>query len=117
MLPFLAQAHPQWPKLARLADDASCVASCIAATITLNFYMLNWITGGMVERSEDRPEWLGWTVHAVNTIFAVLDIIVARPRTFSIRARLSAVGLSVVYLAFIVTCRCDPMSAAACADA
>ena len=82
--------------------------------VTLNFYSLHFLTGGMVERSVDRPEWLGYTVHAINSIFAWLDVIVARPRTFSRRARVWALILGLCYAAFVSMCRCVPARLCKC---
>jgi hypothetical protein len=100
------QSRRHWLWLAKWVDTLSCVAFCFSATITINFYSLHIATGGMVERSEDRPPWLGFTVHAMNSILAWLDIIVSRPRSFTMQARYASVGLSLCYLCFICTCRC-----------
>lgn len=100
------QARSHWRAFAVLADDLSCTAFCFAAMVTLNFYSLHITTGGMVERSEDRPDWLGYTVHATNSVFAWLDIIVSRPRTFSARARRWALTLGLCYACFVSLCRC-----------
>lgn len=86
-------------------DDISCVAFCLATTVTAQFWALHYITGGLVERSSDRPEWLGFAVHVLNSILAWVDIAVARPRTFSPRARRLCAGFATFYSVFICACR------------
>jgi hypothetical protein len=75
------------------------------------------MTGGMVDPSDDRPPWLGVTVHAVNSLLSWAEVICSRPRTFSKRARYMSLGLSLCYLAFIVACRCASPCAASMQDA
>ena len=86
-------------------DDISCVAFCLATTVTAQFWALHYITGGLVERSSDRPEWLGFAVHVLNSILAWVDVAVARPRTFSPRARIMCAGFAGFYSVFICVCR------------
>jgi hypothetical protein len=84
----------------------SCVAFCMATTITAQFWLLHWVTGGLVERSSDRPPWLGFMVHVFNSIMAWADIVVSRPRTFSLRAWIMTGIVAAGYGAFIASCRC-----------
>ena len=92
--------------MGQLADDLSCFAFCLATTVTAQFWLLHYVTGGLVERSSDRPEWLGFAVHVLNSILAWASIAVGRQRTFAQRARLMVAGFVAFYAVFIVTCRC-----------
>jgi hypothetical protein len=100
------QSWPWWEAFARWVDDLSCLAFCIASTVTIQFWTLHIITGGMVERSSDRPEWLGFAVHVLNSVLAWLDILLGRPRSFSPRGRSLCLLFVGVYSTMICACRC-----------
>ena len=102
------QKTKYWPTLARLADDISCVAFTVAMTVFLQFWMLHWVTGGMVERSQDRPPWLGFVMHVVNGILAVSDVLISNPRTFSRRSHIMLFSFAGVYGTFLAACRYAP---------
>jgi hypothetical protein len=94
-----------WASFTRFTDDFSCMSFTVSILITFQFWMLHLVTGGMVERSEDRPEWLGFTVHVVNACLAVGDVLLSNPRSFSPRAMKMLYGYSLSYACFIGVCR------------
>lgn len=105
-LSLLTPKERSWySPLARLADDLSCLAFCAATTVTVQFYVLQLITGGLVERTSDRPPWLGVTVHLANSVFAWLDIAVSSKRSFSKRSKLMGIAFCFCYCLWILACR------------
>lgn len=95
-----------WPKLALLVDDISCVAFTVAMTVFLQFWLLHWATGGLVERSQDRPPWLGFVMHVVNGVLAMADVMVANSRRFSKRSHIMLFSFAGLYASFLALCRC-----------
>ena len=100
------QKAKAWPSLARLVDDISCVAFTVAMTVFLQFWVLHWVTGGLVERSQDRPPWLGFVMHVINGVLAVSDVLISNPRTFSRRSRVMLFSFAGMYGTLLATCRC-----------
>jgi hypothetical protein len=103
------QSKRWWESFANWVDDISCLAFCVASTVTIQFWTLHIITGGMVEDSSDRPEWLGFAVHVLNSVLAWLDIILGRPRRFSPRGRRLCLQFVAVYSTMICACRCSDL--------
>jgi hypothetical protein len=59
---------------------------------------------GVVEGGEiDRPFWLGFTVHYLNSIVAWLHLTLA-PHSFSASAERMSIAFAVAYLALIIVC-------------
>jgi FAR-17a/AIG1-like protein len=101
-----------WRSFTRFTDDFSCLAFTVSILITFQFWMLHLVTGGLVERSEDRPPWLGFSVHILNACLAVGDVLLSNPRTFSPRAIKMLYGYSISYACWIGLCRhalCKPL--------
>jgi FAR-17a/AIG1-like protein len=94
------------PAMARVVDDLSCLAFTAASTVTIMFWALHIATGGLVERSGARPPWLGFSVHVANFIFAVADITLGSPRTFSRRSFQYVAAFAVCYATWLAVCRC-----------
>lgn len=98
-------AFLQRDALARVVDDLSCLAATVAATVCCMFWSLHLATGGLVERSSDRPPWLGFSVHVANGLFAVADIALGRPRTFSRRTLKLVASFAFAYATWLALCR------------
>jgi hypothetical protein len=97
-----------WRGFTRFIDDFSSMAFTVSILITFQFWVLHLVTGGLVERSIDRPPWLGFSVHVLNAILAVGDVFLSNPRTFSLRSKYMLLGYSFFYASFLVLCRHDP---------
>lgn len=100
------QSSKVWKPFTKFVDDFSCLAFTVAVVITVQFWVLDFVTGGLVERSEDRPPWLGFSVHVLNAILALTDIVLSNPRTFSRRADYIMLAFVGTYGCFLVLCRC-----------
>jgi hypothetical protein len=53
--------------LAAPVDTLACVAFTFATVVTVQFHIIDYITGGLVLPSAVRPWWLGTTVHVFNS--------------------------------------------------
>lgn len=51
-----------------------------------------------------RPPWLGMAVHVLNFVVACVDFLVAHPRSFSQRAEVLSVVLTLLYVNWILLC-------------
>lgn len=51
-----------------------------------------------------RPPWLGMAVHVLNFVVACVDFLLAHPRSFSFRAEVLSVVLSLLYVHWILLC-------------
>lgn len=94
-------------QLTHWADDLSCALFGLAHAVTLLYYGIHSATkgdvveGGVVER----PPWLGFAVHVMNTLFAWGDLLLAEPRTFSKRASRLCTTITVAYCLWILLIR------------
>ena len=95
-----------WRPFTALIDDLSCLAFTVAMIITVQFWVLHLVTGGLVERSQDRPPWLGFSVHVLNACLALTDVLLSNPRTFSARSKRMLLGYTFGYATFLAACRC-----------
>lgn len=97
--------------LAAPADHLACLAFSAATVVTVQFHVVDYLTGGMVLPSAARPWWLGASVHVANSVFAWLDVAIATRRSFgSEYMTLSYIFVS-AYTAWIATCRYAPLTA------
>lgn len=96
-----------WRSFTRFIDDFSCMAFTVSILITVQFWILHLVTGGLVERSQDRPPWLGFSVHVLNACMSVADVLLSNPRSFSPRAHTMLLGYTTLYAAFLAVCRHD----------
>lgn len=95
--------HKRW--LAALADDLSCAVFALANAVTIMYIIVDRSTKGDVEgRGAERPAWLGFAVHELNSIIAWTDLAVGHPRSFSRRSTAISLFLATFYLGWIVTC-------------
>eukprot|EP01026_Neomeris_dumetosa_P005845 TRINITY_DN11770_c0_g1_i4.p1 TRINITY_DN11770_c0_g1~~TRINITY_DN11770_c0_g1_i4.p1 ORF type:complete len:632 (+),score=44.19 TRINITY_DN11770_c0_g1_i4:139-2034(+) len=70
--------------LNRFLDDFACSLFPLANVVTIMYYTLAVITQGCVEGGEiQRPAWLGFAVHGLNSIVVWLDLLLADSRSFS----------------------------------
>ncbi len=85
----------------------SCALFGLAHAVTLLYYAIHSATkgdvveGGVVER----PLWLGFAVHVMNTLFAWGDLLLAEPRSFSKRASRLCTTITVAYCMWILCIR------------
>lgn len=109
LLCVIAGAAREGKTKARLscwADDFSCSLFGLAHAVTLMYYIIHHATKDVVEGGVvERPPWLGFAVHVMNTIFAWSDLLVASPRSFSKRSGRCSTIIILVYCTWILVCR------------
>ncbi|CAG9462348.1 unnamed protein product [Pedinophyceae sp. YPF-701] len=104
VLADLSQEHKA-PKMfrltVRLVDDLSCFTFAVACTVTVMYYGVEKsMKGGAVSvegGAHDRPPWLNWAVHVLNSIYAAADVLLSEPRTFSLTAAGYVAAFCVAY--------------------
>ncbi|CAK0781667.1 hypothetical protein CVIRNUC_005440 [Coccomyxa viridis] len=104
----IVQGERRYAWVEETADDLSCAVFGLANVVTCMFYLIDATTKDVVEGgsavAEQRPPWLGVSVHVINSMVAWLDILLSQPRSFSRRSQLLSIGFAVFYLHWILLC-------------
>lgn len=101
-----AQSEKARLRLTSWADDLSCALFGLAHAVTLLYYAIHSATQDVVEGGPvERPPWLGFTVHVLNTLFAWGDLLLAAPRSFSRRASRLCTAITIAYCMWILLIR------------
>eukprot|EP00192_Tetraselmis_astigmatica_P019826 CAMPEP_0117673578 /NCGR_PEP_ID=MMETSP0804-20121206/14549_1 /TAXON_ID=1074897 /ORGANISM="Tetraselmis astigmatica, Strain CCMP880" /LENGTH=221 /DNA_ID=CAMNT_0005482329 /DNA_START=128 /DNA_END=790 /DNA_ORIENTATION=+ len=100
----LASGHGKWVR--DLADTLSSVAFGFANVVTIMFHLVRITKGreGAVEGGEiERPPWLGFTVHNLNSMVAWVHLFLS-PHSFSPLAEKLSLILVLGYNSLILLC-------------
>ena len=93
-------------RLMAWADDISCALFGLAHAVTLLYHVIHSATQDVVEGGPvDRPPWLGFSVHILNTIFAWGDLLLAAPRSFSRRSSWLCTAITISYCLWLLLIR------------
>ena len=100
----LASGHGKWVRDS--ADVLSSVAFGFANVVTIMFHLVRISQGhdGAVEGGDiERPPWLGFTVHNLNSMVAWVHLLLS-PHSFSPLAEKLSLVLVLAYNALILAC-------------
>lgn len=92
--------------LQNAADRLSCAVFGLANTVTAMYFAVENATQGLVEGGKlERPWWLGFSVHVLNSAIAWLDLLIVEERSFCGRSRHLALGLALTYSGWLLVVR------------
>lgn len=99
--------HPkQKYVLGTAANHLSSALFGLANTVTAMFYAVENATHGLVEGGgEERPWWLDFAVHVLNSGVAWVDLFIVEERSFSGRSRHLALFFALAYSAWLLLVR------------
>lgn len=101
----IRQDSPYKRWLGAWSDDLSCAIFALANAVTVMYFIVDRSTKGDVEgRGAERPPWLGFAVHVLNSVIAWTDLAVGHPRSFSQRSTAISLFLASFYMGWILTC-------------